>query len=343
MKPGEVSCGQCGYHLKLKRRMSLGTALRKISETETTSTGASLKRVGQIEENCREGRKNAFRMILVLAVVFVILGLVFAMNFHLLVAPPPLASLVDRSNVPPLGENLRSIHPYYAGRTVSMVIPLDKLFVQDVNLPELTGTPEHDWSRFAHALELPYFAAPNPILDRYARSVIREITPLRSAFSLSAVESGSVKLPQVMVLRGNENPDAPNYLQGALLDLGKDYLATMQVLLDAKDRLHLHREQMRRRAASLQDDAPPPPGQHVPTNILVNATLTFIPVSRATLDAKSGDWGWALEKQIPFLLPHDVPFPEAKGKEGAIWYFCPVLIIRNHSFTERSHPGHFPE
>lgn len=339
---GTISCKKCGYHFKLKRRLAIGTALQSITEHAITSTGASQSRVVKIEAHRSSGRKHARNMVLGLVIVFVLLGAAILINVRLFMKPPPLSALVEQPNVPPLGQNLRSFHPFYTGRSISITIPLNHLFVKDVPATSTSEIPEKAWAQAAHALELPVHLGNHIVSGRHAQSVVREASMIRGNFSLEAISTNGIRIPKVLVFRGSGEQDKPNYLQGALLDLGQDYLATMQELLEAQAQYRVEHERVLLRTTDRLEDRPRLMAELRP-NLRITGTLTFLPVSRAALDEESGDWGWALHRRITSLVPHLTRLPAPEGNEKDMWYFCPVIVVRNFSLTSMSDPGHFSE
>lgn len=331
---GSISCGECGYHLKLKRRIVLSTALRSMESMEMTSSGGSSRRIQTIESHRESGKRKARGMILGLISAIVLLTLAFTISVRQYMKPQPLPVLVEQSRISPLRRNLKTFHPYYAGQTVTLTVSLSDIVFEPATYQETRteGDPARAWMNFAASLNLPYYRASDVVFGRNADSVIHAIQFQRGTFSPSRIEAHDIQLDELALVRGHSSPRERGYLQGILLDFGQNYALGVSRIRDAQ--LEMQRHQSTPRQA----------GRPLPTlnsSATLTGVLTFIPVSRELLLGRDDLWSAALLDGGTSLHRDSTP-KEPLGADGdRIVYFCPVLVVTNIMVVPDAPPNHF--
>lgn len=319
----------------MKRRIALSAALDSMKSMEMTESGGSSKRIEAIETHRESGKKKAMGMILGLVAALVLLGLAFTISVRQYMKPQPLPVLVEQSRISPLRRNLKTFHPYYTGQTVTITVSLSNIVFEEAEYPEQgaeRGNPAPAWADFASSLNLPYFRAQDAVFGRNADSVILAIRPLRSTFSPSRIEARDIRLEQLALMRGSDNPRDRGYLQGMLLDFGQHYALEVSRLRDAQLELDRH-----------QRAAQEPGRVRTPANSSATLTgvLTFIPVPRDQLLGREDPWSRAILDGAT-ALHRDAAGDTPLGADGdRIHYFCPVLVISNVMLGTEPPPNHF--
>lgn len=348
---GKDTCA-CGYHLKLKRNLSsLRNTISQASLPDGVRADGSTytTRREKVQEHQAETRRTLRKTLLVtlvcaglLAVSFV----VFLMNVFRL---PSLETLRENDNIRPPTEFLTSFHPYHAGETVSLLVPLETIRREPLeHTPPSDSEPRKAWTHFADMVQLPFLALDRPLFGTRAQAVLRALEHQDGTFRLEALRR-ALPVTEVILYREGGTPSAEGYLRGVLLDFGGREGELLQSIQQEREehrtqtaRYRHRREQLeaqlrephadRGRIEGLLEQLSPP----VERRVRLTGRLGFVPMGQTDLlqaGTKYGrvvvGGGTRIPERQAFLDPEQEAAPSPSGE---LWYFCPVIRVASFTF-----------
>jgi len=329
MAAKQVTCSQCGYHLKLRRRLAIGEAIRRTDLPPGVRPDGTrfLTRAERAEIRQEQGRKIRWGMLavvllLILFVATVSAGVIYYVQvgpaleeLRLTVLPPTFSpeGLDGRPNPEYDADRPLSrfswFHPYCAGMRVKVQIPLGQLHCElPPAVPEGPFRGVSGASDLARVCQLPYFKVDGAI---WLPRVLERITDLGGTYGPAKFAEG-VRLRDdiVVVWRQSDDPAANGYLDGALLDFGGQQEDAAK-LIRAKD------------AGSA---------------LAIEGRLTFL-VSRIQ-DLREGGYAYALREsltrkdvKLSRIPPLGSGFkaPAGTGPRDDKEMFHPVILVDSHT------------
>lgn len=343
---GKDTCA-CGYHLKLRRNLSslrdtiTRAALPEGVRTDGSTYTSRREKVQQHQSETRRTLRKTLIVTLVCAGLLVLSFFVFLMNVFRV---PSLETLRENEGIRPPTEFLTSFHPYHAGETVELAIPLQEIAVQMIEFtPEQNADVDAVRAHFASTFEIPYLVLERPLMGRRAHAILHALEDQRGTFGPDAW-TRPLPVTTLVLHRERMQAEQEGYLRGVLLDFeGRQEEVVRAIRLEIEERarqfhlLEQRRKQLQdqlrdryvdhgRIHAALERLVPP-----LEKRMRIRGTLGFIPVRQSALLASGTNYGRALigngtrvPQQPLFLDPEQEETP-AESRE--FWFFCPVIRV----------------
>ncbi|MBP5233347.1 MAG: zinc ribbon domain-containing protein, partial [Planctomycetes bacterium] len=364
--PGAQICPACHYHLKLRRRMSIGAAIKTAdmhSQGLNVDGSRRVTNADRAEERAEQGRKVG-RGMLVGAIVFVLVLAALAANFVVNgLAAKPLANLRDTLKPKKLNvqkpENWDPLWTWIKGdEPLTLELPLDAIAVLEVAdkpskkaptvvfpAPWPQGTSA--WAAFAETVMPPAVNTVSPVngRSRYTYDGSNVMVTLLAAMNALggpyAPDTLSQNAPGGPVVVWRENPDLKEKgaLRGALLSL-----SSPSQLKDLRKWVDDYRKKVARREEDISESILSEEGlgrtltreaaeqlHPLPKagKVKVKARLSFVPVVNRDLSGGRGTYAQALTNGAAFVRDpaSDETREPGKLKGGEDCYFLPVLVV----------------
>lgn len=352
---GEQSCPRCGYHLKLRRSMNIGSAIKSAdmhSMGMNIDGSRKITRSDMAVERAEEEKKvSRLLTYSITTILILITTLISWFLYAKMVAPFSIVQLREQLQPKPLDpQNPESYNPILINideENISLTIPLENIFSQVPDYP--TPWPEGEqkaWAAFAQATMAPLATSKAKFILASAEPVITRANEIGGEYSPASLLKAPPSSEVYIWRMGGGNHILKGYLRGAILD----FSATATGVEKLSKTLQSYRNKVQKREKKIQAKIAHEAAMGVEMKypeaarkykipqkytVKIRGVLSFIPFLDKDMPGHMGSYRSAAENNSPLVRRLDTTKRDKKDLlSDNRCYFIPVVLVDYVAITK---------